>query len=486
MRVTELLRLVCLNINQNKFKSVMTSIGIVVGAATVMLVLGIGRGGKMDIAEQFAQLNAGEINITYKYAGEEINTSGGTGIVGASGNVSGRSGGKNNGKKSERGEMNFGGGEQGSAGKQMRERSEIPSGEGREPKERPDLPEEKETKSSSDEIKSPIDGRLNQSEIILSKEDVTAIEEDVTGITGITLSYTVKTTVEGGNLISGQSMIVAGVEDTYEDVSKLQMKAGYFVTEEQNAQRARICALGSEIAEDLFDDPEKAVGQKIFINDRAYTVTGVLESSGMISGGITLDSSVFVPYETGVKYITGNTISPKLTVIAEDVDSLQEVIAGVKRELDARYDNADFTFEDSGSKMKSAQSSNHILTMLLTAMAGIVFLIGGIGIMNVLFVSVKERTNEIGILKAIGTARSDILLEFLMESAAISMIGGALGVGISFLLVPLVQYFQVRVEITGKFVLIALGFAVLTGTVFGIYPAWKASKLEPVEALNAE
>ena len=106
--------------------------------------------------------------------------------------------------------------------------------------------------------------------------------------------------------------------------------------------------------------------------------------------------------------------------------------------------------------------------------------------MNVLFVSVKERTNEIGILKAIGTPRSVILLEFLFESAAISLMGGVLGVGIGFGVIPLINQFDVRVEPNLVACLAALGFAVLTGTLFGLYPAWKASRLEPVEALNAE
>ena len=187
-----------------------------------------------------------------------------------------------------------------------------------------------------------------------------------------------------------------------------------------------------------------------------------------------------------MKYITGEEIDPTITVIAEDVNTLQSVITNVKTVLEENYPNASFTFEDSGSKMKAAEASNRTLTMLLSAMAAIVFLVGGIGIMNVLFVSVKERTNEIGILKAIGTPRTDILLEFLAESAAISLIGGVLGVVISFGITPIVSHFQVRVEVNATACLAALGFAVLTGTIFGIYPAWKASRLEPVEALNAE
>lgn len=136
--------------------------------------------------------------------------------------------------------------------------------------------------------------------------------------------------------------------------------------------------------------------------------------------------------------------------------------------------------------MEAASASNEILTMLLIAMAAIVFVVGGIGIMNVLFVSVKERTNEIGILKAIGCSQKNILFEFLAEAAAISLIGGVLGVIASLLVTPVARYLGVRVELTPAAFLIALLFALITGTLFGFYPAYKASKLVPVEALGAE
>ena len=207
---------------------------------------------------------------------------------------------------------------------------------------------------------------------------------------------------------------------------------------------------------------------------------------GTVASGISPDDSIFIPYVAGVKYLVGSSVSPTITVLAADVNNVEGVIEEVTEVLATSYPNAEFTFEDAGSKMEAAEASNQILTMLLIAMAAIVFVVGGIGIMNVLFVSVKERTNEIGILKAIGCSKRDILLEFLAEAAAISLIGGVLGNLASLAVAPIVQYLGVRVELSALAFLIALVFAVGTGTIFGFYPAYKASNLVPVEALGAE
>ena len=516
MRGSELLRLVWLNINQNRFKAIMTSIGIVVGAATILLVIGIGRGGQMDIAEQFAELNAGAIDITYEYEGEDTSTSGGGFSLGGmtqffadqiggmfGGGPGGNGGGgtdmPSNGNTGDGSGMPSGGNTGGAPDGNTGDRPEMPSDgdtADRAGDQQPgedtgsiadDTVDENETtgEDESETGESLIADRLNQEAITLTADDVDAIETYVSGISGATISYTTRASVEGGVLTDAQTYTVAGVEDGFADVGRLTLADGDFFTVEQDDAKSKVCVLGASVATELFGSSEDAKGSTLYIEDRSYTVIGVLTSSNTVVSGISVDTALLIPYQTGVKYITAS-VDPTLTVIAEDVNTLQSVIADVKTVLEERYPAASFTFSDSGSKMKAAEASNRTLTMLLTAMAAIVFLVGGIGIMNVLFVSVKERTNEIGILKAIGTPRFIILLEFLFESAAISLIGGVLGVGIGFGVIPLVKQFNVRVEPNLTACLAALGFAVLTGTMFGLYPAWKASRLEPVEALNAE
>ena len=175
-----------------------------------------------------------------------------------------------------------------------------------------------------------------------------------------------------------------------------------------------------------------------------------------------------------------------ITVVAEDVNDVEEIVANVGTVLNQSYPGASFTISDAGSKMEAAIASTKTMTLLLVSMASIVFVVGGIGIMNVLFVTVKERTREIGILKALGCSRKDILLEFLAEANMISVFGGVIGVIVSLLLMPVLEKFGIRVESSVLGILLALVFAMVTGTVFGFYPAKQAASLIPIEALSEE
>lgn len=333
---------------------------------------------------------------------------------------------------------------------------------------------------------SDMEDRMNRENITLDEDDVDDIETFVSGISAATISYTTRSTVDGGDLDEAQTYSIAGVKDNYAAISNLSLAVGDFITESDDENKEKVCVLGASIAEEIFGSAIDAYGSVIYIDDRSYVVNGVLSSMGTVASGISPDDSVFIPYATGVKYLVGTNVSPTITVIAEDVSNVSGVTEKITEVLATSYPNAEFTFEDAGSKMEAASASNEILTMLLIAMAAIVFVVGGIGIMNVLFVSVKERTNEIGILKAIGCSQRNILFEFLAEAAAISLIGGVLGIVASLLVAPVAQYLGVRVELTPAAFLIALLFALITGTLFGFYPAYKASKLVPVEALGAE
>lgn len=470
MKLSEILRLVWINLIQNKFKVILTSIGIVVGAATIVMVIAIGRGGQMDVKEQFKTLNAGAIDISYEKSEglenmmEQFRMTGGKAF------------------------QNYGGGTMGNAPTEQGSNAapgqsdkaafhQSNTGQGSQSFGRGNMI----MGGSSDDS-----SRINQESITLSEEDVDDLETFLPGISDITISYSTKSDVEGGELEETSSYTIAGVKSNYADMSNLTMAAGEFLSEDKEEEKEKVCILGYDLAKEIFGSVEEAYDSTLYIDGRAYIVNGILKGVGSVSSGISPDESIFIPYSTGVKYIVGTKVSPTITVIMDEVDEVDTAMENIQTILSDTYPNAEFTLTDAGSKMEAASASNDTLTALLISMAVIVFIVGGIGIMNVLFVSVKERTKEIGILKAIGCPKKDILLEFLLEACLISVFGGIAGVLLSFGITPVIEQFQIRVELSVAGAVLAVVFAVVTGTVFGFYPAYKASNLIPVDALNEE
>lgn len=515
MKLSEILRLVWINLIQNKFKVVLTSIGIVVGAATIVMVIAIGRGGQMDVADQFKNLNAGAIDISYEQSSDSSSSNS------KSSSKSGSSGKSSNGnsESGNRGQGGFGGGQGmpqmpgGASGDSGNSKSS--GGSSGNSKNSGNSSSDKSQKGNGSSNgggmpqmqgggemqgggmpggfggfmqggKSSESSKINQEKITLSEDDMDDLKTFLPGISDITISYTTKFDVDGGELNDAESYTIAGVKNNYAGMSNLMMAAGSFIESSDEANKEKVCVLGYSVAKEIFGSVKDAYDSTIYIDDRAYVVNGVISEVGTVSSGISPDDSIFIPYSTGVKYIVGMDADPTITVIASDVDKVDTVMENIQSVLAENYPNAEFTITDAGSKMEAASESNNTLTTLLIAMAAIVFIVGGIGIMNVLFVSVKERTKEIGILKAIGCTKKDILIEFLLEACFISILGGILGVLLSFGITPVVEHFDVRVELSVFGAALAVVFAVFTGTVFGFYPALKASKLVPVEALNEE
>ncbi len=439
MKLTEIFRLVWLNLSSNKFKVILTSTGIIVGAATIMLVIAIGTGGREEVAEQFKNLNAGAVDITYEYQGTDFGSRGG-GAPGGGMPAGGMTGGM----------PDFGGG--GMFGG-------MP-GSGRE--------------------------ASNTERITLSTDDLEDILTFVPGVDEGCLSFTTTSTIDGGELDDSISATVAGVQSNYASLSNLELALGEFLDDDNDTYKDKVCVLGYDTAREIFGSVYDAYDGTVYIDNRPYQVIGILNQVGTVASGISPDDAIFIPYETGLKYLAGNNVSPTLTVIAEDVSNVETVITNIKTVLAESYPNAEFTITDAGSRMEAASASNDTLTMLLVCMAVIVFIVGGLGIMNVLFVSVKERTNEIGILKAIGCSKKDILVEFLLEASCTSLVGAILGIMLALGLTPALEYFGITVSLSVSGGVLSLVFGVLTGTIFGFYPAYQASSLIPVEALNHE
>ncbi len=481
MRIKELLHLVFLNLTQNKFKVILTSIGIIVGAATIVIVIAVGKGGQMDVAEQFKNLNAGAIDISYEMDDTQSSSSGTSGggnmpnfdgmSMGGGGPQANAGGGNQDNNQSGKSSNGQG------SDMQMPSGGDSMGGGSMGGNSMGSMFENFMNQNSGD--------RQNQEKITLDTDDMDDLQTFVPGLDDATISYTTKQDIYGGEIEDAESYSIAGVLNNYSDLSNLTMSIGDFITSTNEENKEKVCVLGYDAAKAIFGSVEDAYDSIVYIDDRPYTVNGVLTQVGTVASRISPDKAIFIPYSTGIKYLTGSDISPSITVIADDVNQIDTVVSDVKTVLASTYPNAEFTISDAGSKMEAASESNNILTIMLFVMATIVFIIGGIGIMNVLFVSVKERTEEIGILKAIGGSKKDILLEFIFEACCISILGGILGVLLSFGITPLIRMFDVRVELSASGAGLAIAFSFLTGTIFGFYPAWKASRLIPVDALSS-
>ena len=248
-----------------------------------------------------------------------------------------------------------------------------------------------------------------------------------------------------------------------------------------------VAVIGEGIAKKYYPNVEEAIGSTIRIGDKAFTIIGILERKGDGLQGLSADDTIFIPFTTAEQSILNEYTMPQIVALSKDLSTVKFSMKEMKSTLNYVLDDGSYyTLEDAGSRIEAATQSAGTMNMLLIAMATIVVIVGGIGIMNVLFLSIKERTKEIGILKALGSSKEEILLQFLFESVIISTFGGIMGVLLSYLLMPLMKYTNTPVSPSIEGQIISIIFAMITGTLFGLYPAYKASQLKPIEALSYE
>jgi len=293
---------------------------------------------------------------------------------------------------------------------------------------------------------------------------------------------------------------VMGVTPNYSTVRNTPVESGRFITQADIDEHATVAVIGADVLEELFGSSVGVLGQKIRIGSNLYQVVGILESKGGDSIGSS-DNQVIVPLSTAqVRIITRSEAHDEVSQISvqvADAEKMESAITEVTAILRSRHnitgdDEEDFNVMSTEAFTEAATSITGIMTIFLGGIAGISLLVGGIGIMNIMLVSVIERTKEIGLRKAVGARDSDILLQFMVESLIIGLAGGILGIlvgwGISSLIKGVATFGSTTLnpEISVASILMSVGFSVAVGLIFGIYPANRASKLEPVEALRKE
>ena len=336
-------------------------------------------------------------------------------------------------------------------------------------------------------------GGLQQSSRTLTMNDVNAIKSLATSVSQVAPLYSANATVTYGG--STTSTTINGVTEEYATVRNTTVTRGRFLTQEDNDNVAMVVVLGTSVVEDLFGNSEvNAIGETVRINRQNYEVIGVLKSKGQ-SGPQNQDDVIIMPLRTaqlklgGAGTITLRSINLQVRT-AEEMDLAQAQVTAILRTLHGLATGADndFLVQNQADILSSVAETSGTFTTLLGSIAAISLLVGGIGIMNIMLVSVTERTREIGLRKAVGAKRGDILVQFLTEAIVMSALGGVVGVALGVvgaqIITPLLGSSQAVV--TSQSVVLALAVSLAIGVFFGLYPANRAASLNPIDALRYE
>ncbi len=323
----------------------------------------------------------------------------------------------------------------------------------------------------------------------LKYEDAEAIKKKIKNIDYV--SPTVNGSYQIVNGHENWNSSVYGVTPEYLKIRDLTIGTGSFITQNDLNSRNRVAVIGTTVATNLFES-ENPVGKNIRINNQPYKVIGVIESKGQSSMGQDQDDVVIIPLTTAQERLMGITYIRSINIQVSSADKIESVQGQVETLLRQRHHivgdkEDDFSVRNLTSLMETMTSTTTMLTLFLGSIAAISLLVGGIGIMNIMMVSVTERTREIGIRKALGATFQNIMMQFLIESVVIGVIGGLMGVAVGVgIALAIAKTGLFQTVITAAPILISFSFSVGIGLFFGIYPARKAARLDPIEALRYE
>ena len=284
---------------------------------------------------------------------------------------------------------------------------------------------------------------------------------------------------------------IQGVDVDFPAIRNWPTKYGSFFTPQHVQSAAKVCMLGITVAETLFGPDVDPTGQIIRIRNQPFQIAGVMASKGVSGWGQDQDDAVFVPYTTVQKKLQGIQHINSITVSAATPDTLP-VAEAIRETLRVRHklfpsDPDDFMVRTQEEMAAIRTETTRTMTTFLSMIAGVSLLVGGIGIMNIMLVSVTERTREIGLRMAIGARGRDVLMQFLVEAVVLSLFGGLIGIAVGYGLAAAAERFlQWPATIPPSAIGMAFGFAAFVGVFFGFYPAMKASNLDPIEALRFE
>ena len=326
----------------------------------------------------------------------------------------------------------------------------------------------------------------------LTYEDAEAIASQIEYIENVAPYYSTRTQVIRGN--SNANVQVYGVTPEYFNVMNIDLEQGVFFSQYDYDRGSKVAVIGSNVEDTLFENVVP-IGENVRINNKIGTVIGILQSEGGFMGP---DDSIFVPLTAIQQSIAqlrtsrGEHIVSTIALTVTDEDKTDQVIEDITELLRTRHRLAlgvddDFTIMSMQEIAQTMEETSQTLTILLGAIAAIALLVGGIGVMNIMLVSVLERTREIGIRKALGAKERDIWIQFLVEAASLTLAGGIIGVIFGWVASFFVQQSGlVNTLVSADIVILAVSVSIGIGLFFGFYPAWNASRLNPIEALRSE